>query len=221
MENNQTKFSSVFTSSWFKIILVIVGIILIAAGLYKIFWMPSGKVSKAFINKFNEIHVTIGDMGSDMKAAGEIMMGISAKENSKDYKGAVQDLSTGLDKLADLETKANNLTAKAAEFKNMVNAVKDPAVKESGLKFIDLVEQKAAINLKIADDTKQMLELAKKYFESLAASKEVALPTAQLTALSQKSQVELKTADEISAKFEAADQELAKIAGFQLKSVKK
>ena len=221
MENNQIKSSSVFTSRWFKIILVIGGIILIAAGLYKIFGISSGKVSSAFIGKFNEIHATIGDMGSDMVAVGKLMQGISAKENSKDYQGAVSDLSTGLDKLADLETKANDLTTKAGEFKDMVNALKDPAAKESGLKFVDLVEQKAAINLKIADDTKQMLELGKKYYEDLAAGKKAVFPSAEFAALSQKSSAELKTANEISAKFGVADQELAKTAGFQLKSVQK
>lgn len=221
MENNQTKSPSVFASRWFKIVLIIAGIILIAAGLYKIFWMPSGKVSKAFINKFNEIQTTIVAMGSDMVTVGNIMTGISAKENAKDYQGAVQDLSTGLDTLVDLKTKANDLTTKAAKLKNMVNAIKDPAIKESGLKFTDLVKQKATINLKIADETRQMLELAKKYFEDLAAGKEATLPTDQLTALSQESQADLKTANEISTKFDAANQELAKTAGFQLNPVKK
>ena len=208
-------------NKWFKIILVIVGIILIVFGLYTIFG-KTGKVSRAFINKFNEIQNILVGMGQDMQDAGGLLTGIGAKENSKDYQGAVSDLNAILDKLTDIETKAKDLETKVAEFKNMADAVKETAIKDSGLKFVGLAGQTGTINLKIVDEIRQLIKPTKKYFEDLAAGKKATFPsTAQFTALGQKLQADIQTATEIGKKFDAAIQELAKVAGFKLKPIKK
>ncbi len=207
-------------NKWFKILLIIVGIILIVFGLYTIFGR-AGKVSRAFLNKFNEIQNVLVGIGTDMQDAGGLLTGIGARETAKDYQGAVSDLNTVLDKMTDIETKAKDLETKAAELKNMVDAVKDIAIKDSGLKFIDLIGQTITINLKIIDEIRQLMEPAKKYYEDLAAGKKVTFSTAQFAALGEKLQTDVQTASEIGAKFDAASKELAKVAGFKLKPIKK
>jgi len=208
-------------NKWFKILLIIVGIILIVFGLYTIFGKV-GKVSRAFLNKFNEIQNVLVVIGNDMQDAGNLLTGIGARETAKDYQGAVFDLNAVLDKMTDIETQAKDLETKAAELKTMADVVKDTATKDSGLKFVDLIGQTSAIDLKIVDEIRQLMGPAKKYYEDLAAGKKATFPaSAQYMALGEKLQADVQTAGEIGVKFDAASKELAKVAGFKLKPIKK
>lgn len=201
------------------ILLVIIGIVLITIGLYKIFG-NSTKVSRSFIKSFNAINVVLADMGKDMTAVGNFFTGISAKEQAKDYQGIVQDLNTSLEKLADIGTKAKDLEPKIADFKDKINAVKDQAIKDSALKFIDLVEKTSASAIKLVDGMKQITELAKKYYEDLAAGKKATIPTAQLTSLQKNIQTDTQESLTLSSQLTTATQELAKLANFKLKPIK-
>lgn len=202
-----------------KIPLVIIGIILIAVGLYAIFG-NSAKVSRLFIKSFGAINGVLVDIGKDMTAVGTFFTGISAKEQAKDYQGIVQDLNTSLEQLTDMGIKAKDLEPKIADFKDKINAVKNQAIKDSALKFIDLVEKDNVSIARLADEMKQITELAKKYYEDLAAGKKATFPTAQLTPLQKSIETDTQESLTLSSQLVTAAQELVKLANFKLKPTK-
>jgi len=216
MENKKKKVA-------LQIILIIAGLGLIISGLIKISGglKGSSKVSNAFINKFNEIQNLSNEVSNDMKAAGDLLLGISNKENVKDYVGAAKDIKTSISKLDEATSKINSLNTKISEFKVMVEAVTDSEVKQSGLKLISLLEQKNAVTLKLINNSKQLIEPAKTYYEALAAGMAgVYLDNNQVAKLTQEINEDNKTLSALIAEINVVNQDLAKVAGFQIKTSK-
>jgi len=201
-----------------NILLLIVGLALIISGVIKI----SGGSKNNLTNKFNEIYTLTGKIAIDMKSASDLLLGISAKENAKDYTGAAKDVEASILKLNDAAAKIDPLGKKIiTEFKTIVEAATDATVKESGLKLIGLLEQRSVATLKLINDSKQLVEPAKKYYDDLAAGKAgTYLDDNQTYNLTQEINKDNKTLATLATQIDAANQELAKAAGFQLKTVK-
>ncbi len=220
MENDSVK-KNFFASRSFKIIAIIFGLALIVLGVYQIIGGSKSKVSSAFIDKFNGINTLSGEMANDMKAAGDLLLGISSKENAKDYSGAAKDVGVSISNLNNAASKTNSLNTKISEFKTMVEAVSDSAVKQSGLKLISLLEQRSAAFLKLVSDSKQLIEPAKTYYETLAAGKAgVYLSDSQVASLTREVNKDNEILTALAAEFDAANQDLAKAAGFKLTTSK-
>lgn len=220
-DNNQTKAKSIFSSRWFQIILMIFGLILLISGIYKIFQASSSKVSNEFIGKFNEIQQSSGQLNNELASVSNILVDIQVKEQSKDYAGAAKDLGVGLEKLDNMVSQVNMLNPQIAEFKIKVNESKDPAVKQSGLKFTDLLEQRSVLLLKVVGELKQLIEPSKKYYEGLAENKKVSFLTeSEITAINQKLNADSQALEALGNQWNTVIQELAKAAGFELKPLK-
>ena len=220
MENESVK-TNFFSSRSFKIIAIILGLILIGFGAYQVIGGLKSKVSSAFINKFNEINNLSGDIGRDMKAASDLLLGIAAKEQAKDYSGAAKDVEESISDLNNAVSKINSLNTDISEFKAMVEAVSDANVKQSGLKLTGLLEQRSTTTLKLISDSKKLVEPAKAYYEALAASKAgVYLSNSQVAELTQEINKDNEILTALAAQFDAANQALADTAGFKLTKAK-
>jgi len=201
-----------------KAILIIVGLALIVFGVIKIVGGLKNSGNSALINKFNEIYNLSADIGNNMKTAGNLLVGIANKENAKDYAGAAKDIEASLSELNSATSGINSLNNKILEFKTMVGAVSDSSVKQSGLKLADLLEQKSVAFLNLINHTKQLIEPAKIYYEALATGKTgVYLDNNQIADLSQKISEDNKTLTTLTPEMNAAAQDFAKAAKFQLK----
>ena len=220
MENDSVK-TNFFSSRSFKIIAIVLGLALIGFGAYQIIGGLKSKVSSAFISKFNEINNLSGEIGKDMKAASDLLLGIAAKEQAKDYSGAAKDVGESISNLNSAVSKINSLNTDISEFKTMAEAVSDANVKQSGLKLISLLEQRNAATLKLISDSKQLVEPAKTYYEALAAGKAgVYLSNTQITNLTREINKDNETLTALAAEFDAANKNLAEAAGFKLKTSK-
>jgi len=198
-------------------LLLIIGLVLIVSGVIKI----AGVSKNSLVNKFNEINTLSGKIATDLKSSSDLLLGISAKENAKDFTGAAKDVETSVSKLNDAITTINSLSKKITEFKTIVEAAKNATVKESGLKLISLLEQRNVATLKLINDSKQLIEPAKKYYEDLAAGKTGAyLDNNQINSLAQEIDKDNQILTSLATQIDAANQDLAKTAGFQLKITK-
>lgn len=200
-----------------NIFLLIVGLALIVSGVIKM----TGGSKNSLVNKFNEINTLSDKIATDMKSASDLLVGISAKENTKDYTGAAKDIESSVSKLNDAATKIDSFGKTITEFKTIVEAATNTTVKESGLKLISLLEQRNTAILKLVNDSKQLIEPAKKYYEDLAAGKAgTYLDDNQLNSVNQEINKDNVTLTALATQINTANQELAKAAGFQLKTVK-
>lgn len=215
MENNKSK-------RVLQIVLIIVGVALIVFGVIQIAGgLKSSKVSNAFINKFNEINNKSGDIVNDLKTSGNLLLGLSEKENAKDYSGAVKDTETSIAKFDDAVAKINSLSVTITEFKTMIESNSDSAVKQSGLKLVDLLQQRDAAILKLINNSKQLIEPAKTYYEKLAAGETgTYLNNNQVASLTQKINDDNKILTALAPEINTANQNLANAAGFKLKEIK-
>jgi len=202
-----------------KIILIIIGLALIIFGIIKIFGGLKSSGNSAPVNKFNEIYSLSADIGSSMKTAGNLLLGLAAKENAKDYAGAAKDIETSLSELSSTTSTINSLNNKISEFKAMIGAASDASVKQSGLKLVDLLEQRSVVFLNLISHTKQLIEPAKTYYEALAAGETgTYLENNQITDLSQKINEDNKTLTALAPQINTAVSDFAKAAKFQLKT---
>lgn len=202
-----------------QIVVLIVGLALIISGVIKIVGGLKGSTTPEVINKFNEIYDLGGQIGDEMKTTGALLNGISAKEQAKDYAGAVKDTSTAILGIDNVISEFNVLNIKISEFKKILRNITDSAVKQSGLKLVGLLEQRNATSLDLINNTKQFVILSKTYYEELAAGKtEVKIDETQANSLIQKITQADKTLLILTPQVNTATQDFAKTANFQLKT---
>jgi len=153
-----------------------------------------------------------------MKETGNLLNGITVKEQAKDYAGALEDTSKGISDIDGVISKFNILNVKVAEFKKILGKLSDSAsaVKESGLKLVNLLEKRNAASLDLVNNTKQFASLSKTYYEELAAGKtEVQIDTAQANTFIQNASQASQTLTSLTPEINAAAQEFEKAANAQ------
>lgn len=158
----------------------------------------------------DEVKTLLSGMGGDIKALGETMVNSSAKEKAKKYQEILQDINAGYTNIDDLNAKAKDAETKLAELKTLVNKSRDQAVKDSGLKFVDLAGQSSAANVTLGNDLRQTFDIGKKYFEALSAGKKASSIEAEMEKLLPQFQADLKSANDIVKNYDAAEADFAK-----------
>jgi len=201
-----------------QILVVVVGLALVISGVIQIVGgLKSAKVSDA-VNKYIEIYNLGNQIGEQMKETGNLLNGITVKEQAKDYAGALEDTSKGISDIDGVISKFNILNVKVAEFKKILGKLSDSAsaVKESGLKLVNLLEKRNAASLDLVNNTKQFASLSKTYYEELAAGKtEVQIDTAQANTFIQNASQASQTLTSLTPEINAAAQEFEKAANAQ------
>jgi len=213
---NQPQTSNVKSKSiprWLQIFLLVGGVILIVVGLISIF---GGTASSALVDKFNEFQNPTAQVANSLQNASDLLTGIAAKEQAKNYAGAVADLQTALTKLNDTDSLVKSLTSLVSEFKDVVNRISDQNAKTAGLHFIDVSNSRNAAVLKMTSDTRQLVNLIITYYDGLAHGKTTELDEPKLTAMAEQVTADAQSIAKINTDLDLAAQDLAKAAGFKL-----
>lgn len=154
--------------SWCLFVLLIVGTLT--------YFISSVKDAAMITVRHDEIKTLLAGMKDNIQTVGETMAATSGKEKKKDYQGMLQDVDTSLGKIVDLKTKATDAGTKLTALKTALEHSRDPAIKNTGLKFVDLAKNYSAAMVTTADDLKQFLDLGKAYTEALIAGKKYVQP---------------------------------------------
>lgn len=213
METQTNNAKSKSLPKWISIVLLIGGIILIIIGLVRIF---GSAASKALVNKFNEFQGPTAQTGDDLKNVSDLLIGIAAKEQTKDYTGAVTDLQTALTKLNDAESSIKSLMSLTSEFKGLIDRASDQNIKIAGSRFIDASNSRNTAVLKMVTDTKELINLILPYYDGLINGKKVVLDESKITAVTNQLTANSQSMTKISAELDSATQNLAKAANFKL-----
>lgn len=199
---------------WVWISLLIVGVILIAVGLLKIF--GSG-MPNAFVDKFNEVQVPNVDIKNDLASVGNILLGISAKETKKDYAGIISDLQTALAKLDDAEAKVASTSILLTEFQSIVDGSSDQNIKTTGARFIDVFKSKNTATLKMVSDGKSLVNQAITYYNEVAHNQKITIDMEKFNAAGNAFAGNAQIMTSLGAQYETAANDFAKAAGFTIK----
>jgi len=198
---------------WLQIFLLVGGVILIVTGLMSIF---GGTASSALVDKFNEFKSPTAQAANDLQNVSNLLVGIAAKEQAKDYAGAVTDLQTALTKLNDVDSLVKTLKSLASEFGDIVNRLSDQNAKTAGLHFVDVSNSRNTAVLKMTDDTRQLINLVLPYYEALVNGKTATLDEPKLTAKAEQVNADTQLVAKTNADLDLATQDLAKAANFTL-----
>lgn len=197
------------------VVLVILGILQITGG------SNTGKLSNDFINKMKEIDSLSSEIATELQEANNLFLNIEEKDKTKDYSGIVKDLEESQVKFDNTVAKIKTLNATVAEFKTMVESQSDPKIKESGLKLIDVLEQRNAAILKLTNDIKKLVDPTKKYYEDLAAGKQPSYPSdAEINTITQEIDKDSQTLNTLMSQFEEASREFGDAAGLNQNNTK-
>lgn len=203
-----------FMPIWLKVGLLLVGIILIIVGLLKIF--GGSGASNAFVNKFNELQAPGVEIKNNFTNVSGLLNGIGPKEANKDYAAIISDLQTALAKLNDTIAKITSMSATLTEFQNMVNNSSDKNVKTTGALFIEAINSRNAAVLKMASDTKDLINQALAYYKEMLHNQKVTLDINKYNATANTIVSDGQNMTNIGAQYDAAANNFAKAAGFTI-----
>lgn len=196
---------------WLQVGILIVGAGLVVVGLFQIF----GGGEK-FVNKFNELQTPAMQVKDDLTVASNLLAGVGDKEQNQDYAGIVSDLQIALAKLNDAETKVAATQKVLVEFQALVNASSSQEVKTAGARFIAVYNERNAAVLKMASDTKSLLNSALAYYKTLAKGETAVLAEAELAAATNAITADSQVMVSVGAKYDSAVNDLAKAVGFSV-----
>lgn len=197
---------------WLKVSLLAVGIILIAAGLFKVFG------GNAFVDKFNKLQTPYAAIKDDFTSASNLLTGISAKETKKDYVGITSDLQTTLNKLNDAEAKINSTATTLAELQAEVNSSSDQNIKTTGAHFIDVFKSNNAAALKMVADSRDLVNQAATYYSEVANNQKVTIDVSKFSAEANTMAIDAQSITSVGAQYDTAAKDFAKAAGFTIKN---
>ncbi len=196
---------------WLKVSLLVVGVILIAVGLFKVFG------SNAFVDKFNKLQTPNVAIKDDLTSASGLLSGIGAKETKKDYAGINSDLQTTLSKLNDAETNVNSTSTALTELQDIVNSSTKQNIKTAGARFIDIYKSENTAVLKMVTDTKDLVNQATTYYNEVASNQKVTIDVNKFSTEANTITVDGQGIASISKQYDTAANDFAKAAGFTIK----
>jgi uncharacterized protein YoxC len=186
------------------------GIILAVFIGFAVFYVHNARTFAKITADQKAVETALSGMAGDMKALGEMMQSSDAKEKAKKYQEILQDISTGFEKIADINAKGKDIESKLEEIKTLTKNSKDQATRDSAAKFVDLAGQNSQINIALAGEMKQISEIAQTYYQALAAGQKASMPEAQLNKIGAQMQKDLASASQIGKNYDSADADLSK-----------
>ena len=218
MDTNTTPIEGAKRNSvpkWLQMFLIVGGIILIIAGLYKIF--GGNGTPNTLVDKFNALQAPAAEIKDDLTNVSNILSGISAKEDRKDYQGIISDLQTALVKLDDASTKVASTKPILDDFQNAINASPDENIKAAGMRFIDVYKSRNAATLKMVSDAKNLVNQAITYYNEVSKNQKITIDVNKFSVAANTFAVNAQSMTNIGAQYDAAANDFAKAAGFTIK----
>ena len=199
---------------WLSIVVFVGGVILVIAGLFKIFGASS---SNTLVNKFNKLQAPAIETKDDLTSVSNLLTRIEAKETNKDYSGINADLQTALTKLNDAATKVESTSTTLTEFQSLIDSSSNQDIKTTGGQFIDMFKWRNATVLKMVADAKDLVNQAITYYTEVGSNKKVTIDVAKFTAAAKTFAENAASMATIGMQYDAAVNDFAKAAGFTVK----
>ncbi len=200
-------------SKWFKISILIAGVVLIGIGLFQIFGGKQG-ASDAIVDKFNKLEAPFTDIKNDFASEENLLGGIGAKELKKDYAGINSDLQTAIIKLDDAAAKITSTSYTLDELQKMINKSSTQNIKTTGSRFIEAHKARNAATMKTIIDTKNLINLSITYYSELSQNKRPTITEKQLGDAANLVSADAQDMVKAGGQHDSAANEFAKAVGF-------
>lgn len=197
------------------VVAVVVGVILLAVGLYKIF-SPGAKVSQKFIDKYNEVIDSKTTLAEDLYSEGSMLEDVLQKNNVGDYSGAAKIVDASLVQNSAIVGKINLHQQRVAELRTMSSKIRDREVKDKALALISLLEEEDVHLTKGFEYQRQLLEMLALYYKELLAGKTPSTSVKNVEAIAAQLSTEGGILSELGGKVSTASDEFFKVAGLEI-----
>lgn len=182
-----------------KKILIIIGVLAVLSlgGFAAYQFFPSSQSFADQLSALDQLNKQI----ASAPAISSMLSDLPSKESSKDFTGAVNLLNTALAQIDQLVQQANQVNGKITEIETFVSN-DSGASKAKEEVLVGMLSDRNNAFLRIQDSQKQILELAKTYYQGIVDNHKVPAPTpAQIMAISQKIQADSKIFSDLSARI--------------------
>ncbi len=166
--------------NWIKISAGAVVAVLFAGGLYyysHYFIRPNQDNSQEVLAKLQETGDLVFDIADilQVKLPGSLSV-LAETENAGEFATAAEITGDALKIMDEMAVKSAELKTKTAEFKILAEGAVDTETQTSALKTADILERLNSKFENLVDFERELLGLAKTYYEALAAKREPGVP---------------------------------------------
>ena len=212
MEEQQVK-PSIFRATWFNVLLLAAGLILLGSGIYTIYTATTSSLPTGYKDSLLAVgnsSTNLGNLfGTDLQKA---FSGLDAKEKASQWAAAAKIIGNGLTVVSRISSELASFKTKVASFKSLSEQIKDSNTKEKSLNLANLLGDLTTHLEEIVSLENQNLKPAKKYYEALAAGKNYTLPS-NLTANTAKLNVEASAVSKLGSQVVSAINDLFTLLG--------
>ncbi len=168
---------ALFRAAWFKILLLIFGLVLLGLGAFVI-W---GVLNPILPAGYKDSLAAIGNESSSLGTLFEqdlpqSIAELEEKESAGSWTEAAQIVGSGMAVLAEISSETGSLKADVANFKSLSEKIKKADVKEKSLNLANLFDQLVSHLEELVRLENRLLEPTKAYYEDLAAGRAATFP---------------------------------------------
>jgi hypothetical protein len=168
----------IFRITWFKILVLVAGIVLLVLGVYKIYTSLKSSLPNGYVDTLTAIGDKSENLGKlfseDLQQS---LAGLEEKETAGNFAAAAKVIESGLAVVSNITSETASLKTEVANFRSLSEKIRDSKVREKSLQLASLLEQLIAHTEEALSLESQILEPVKKYYENLAAGKTATLPS--------------------------------------------
>lgn len=212
MEEQQVK-PSIFRSTWFNILLLAAGLILLGSGIYTIYTATTSSLPTGYKDSLLAVgnsSTNLGNLfGTDLQKA---FSGLDTKEKTSQWAAAAKIIGNGLTVVSRISSELASFKTKIATFKSLSGQIGDSNTKEKSLNLASLLGQLTTHLEKMIALENQTLKPIKKYYEALGAGKTAVLPS-NISANTAKLNVESSAVSKLGSQIVNAINDLFTLLG--------
>ncbi len=169
---------NLFRATWFKILLLVFGLIMLGSGGYTLYNALSPTVPAGYKDALlavGEESTNLGKLFSeDLQQS---LTGLEAKESASQWTAAAKIVENALAVVDEISTGTATLKTNIANLKGLSAKIRKADVREKALHLADLLAQLVPHLEEIVSLERQILKPVKDYYEDLAAHRTATLPS--------------------------------------------
>lgn len=168
---------TLFHATWFKILLLIFGLILLGLGIFVVWAALNPTLPAGYRDTLSAIGTESTGLG---KLFGEDLQqsvtGLVEKETARNWTEAAQIVGNAMAVITEISSGTDSLKSDVTKFKSLSEKIKKADVKEKSLNLANLLEQWVAHLEEMVRLENQILTPTKAYYEDLAAGRTATVP---------------------------------------------
>lgn len=170
--------SAIFRNIWFKILLLVAGIVMMVSGAYKIYTAMKPSLPEGYRDALTAIgskSTNLGNLfGDELQQS---LAGLEEKETAGNFTAAAKIVASGLAVVSDISSETASLKTEVANFRSASEKVDDSKIREKSLQLAGLLEQLITHLEETVSLENKILKPIKTYYENLAAGRTATLPS--------------------------------------------